>query len=129
MGAATDTLALLDRTAPGRVVVYGSLPPDARDLDLLVRDRDAAALEQALRDAGFTGRGGVWARFAGGETTAVDLTRASERGLPASEVAALFDEAIVLEGCERVARPSPQHAVLLLERRGSLGEKQRARMA
>jgi thymidylate kinase len=129
MGAAADTLALLDGAVAGRALVYGSLPPAARDLDVLVRDADAPALERALRDAGFTGRGGVWARFAAGGATAVDLSPASEWGLPAPEVDALFDEAILLDGCEHVARPAPQHVVLLLGRRGSLGEKQRARLA
>jgi len=48
---------LIDTVVAGRVLVYGSLPPDGRDLDLLVREPEERAIGEALPEAGFVRRG------------------------------------------------------------------------
>jgi thymidylate kinase len=111
-----DALALLDDALSGPAVVFGSLPPAGRDIDLLVRraERDAAA--RALAAAGFERDGHRWVRFADWTACCVELEPAEEWRLPPAALNALFDEAFALEGRERVRRPSPHHQLLLLAR-------------
>jgi thymidylate kinase len=125
-------LDLLDAAAAERVLVYGSLPPEGRDVDLLVRPPERTALEGALEEAAFVRHGGVWARFANCAATVVDLADAEVWRLPQGELAALYAEAAPLEGRSNLVRPSPRHTLLILARRsayGPLGERQRARLA
>jgi thymidylate kinase len=124
---------LTDRTARGRVVVSGSLPPRGRDLDLVVRPGDEQRLADALRNEGFRQHGGEWARFRACGAEQVDLIPGTHWELPDAELDALFADAIPLGGYERLARPAPHHLLLMLSRRliqgdGQLDEKRRARV-
>ena len=128
----TGELAL-DRLLPGRALVYGSLPPGGRDLDLLVPPDEAGEAEQAAMAAGFLRRGDAWARFADCGVTVVELTPVSDWELPSPEAEALFAEARPLDGFSRLTRPAPHHALLILARRiaregRGLDGKRRARV-
>lgn len=125
-----DILALVDGAAAGRVVVIGSLPPAARDLDLLVGSADEQAIASALREAGFEQKGTTWARFAGCTAAAVELLPAPSWELPPAELDALFAAGELLPGCARTVRPGAAHTLLILARllgRRGLPEKRRAR--
>jgi len=122
---------IVDASAPGPVLVFGSLPGAGRDLDLLVRDDDLDALGEVLRSEGFRNRGDEWVQFAGGSADAVDLVPASAWGLPAAELEALFVEARPVDDCARLVRPAPHHDLLILARLtgvGPLSDKRRARL-
>jgi hypothetical protein len=80
----------LDEGIDGRVLVFGSLPPQGRDLDLLARPDQFSKLEMLLRGEGFIPRGQRWARFAGPDVALVELVPAERWQLPARELAALF---------------------------------------
>jgi thymidylate kinase len=125
--------ALLDGVLSERVLVYGSLPPGGRDLDLLVRVGERLTVERCLRDAGFDQRQSEWARFAGCTVELVELAEAESWDLPDEELRALFAEARPLEGLRHLTRPAPHHSLLILARRlaagdGTLDAKRRARL-
>jgi hypothetical protein len=132
--ASTQSVAtLVDRAATGRVVIVGSLPPEARDLDLLVLPDDEAAIANALRGEGFVAEGESWARFAACTATEVELLPAHGWGLPAAELESLFAESVPLRGFEHLAAPAPHHRVLigatrLLGRSGHLAPRHRKRV-
>jgi len=134
IGSPTESVAaLVNRAATGPVVIVGSLPPDARDLDLLVRPDDEAAIVRALRGAGFVRDGESWARFTGCTATEVELLPAQSWALPAAELDSLFAESVPLPGFERLAAPAPHHRVLigatrLVGRSGHLAPRHRARV-
>jgi thymidylate kinase len=124
--------AELDAAIPERVLVYGSLPGRASDLDLLVRPAARAALQAWLPSAGFRRLPAGWVRVGGGLTAVVDLADVADWDLPADQVADLFDRAVPLDGMGALARPAPRHALLVLARRvqacgGRLGHRQLAR--
>ena len=100
-----------------RVLVFGSLPPHGRDLDLLARPREAQALAAGLAAQGFERHGRVWGRFRDCGVEVVEVAPAETWRLPVSELDALFAEARPLESSERVCRPAPHHALLILARR------------
>ena len=111
---------IVDAALDRRAGVVGSLPPEGRDLDVLVREPETVArLERALRAAGFAPLGGSWLRFAHMTAEIVELIPASSYGVDAAALDSLFAEAIVLAGCAHLARPSPVHVVLLIARRGA----------
>jgi thymidylate kinase len=124
---------IVDAAAPRRVLVFGSLPGVGRDLDLLVRDADLAPLRAVLAHEGFRSRGDEWVRFRDCTADAIDLVPTSAWRLPAPELDDLFAEARPLEGLERLVRPAPHHALLVLARlagrAGTLPEKRRRRVA
>ncbi len=122
-----ETADLVDAATPGPVLVFGSPPPAGRDLDLLVRTGEEAALAEALAREGFEQRGVEWVRFAGCSAEAVDLVPAAAWGLPAAELEALFAEATPVEGYRRIVEPSPHHQLLILARIG-YRTKRRARL-
>jgi thymidylate kinase len=116
------------------VVVFGSLPPGARDLDLLVRAGEEAVVGSALEEAGLVGRGSKFAAFGACTAFGVELTAVTSWGIPRREAEALFADSIPLEGAERITRPAPAHALLILARRlalshGRLADKLRPRIA
>jgi thymidylate kinase len=124
---------IADAAASRRVLVFGSLPPEGRDLDLLVRDEEARAIIAALEAEGFQRRGHELARFAECTVEPVELIDAASFGLPAAELEELFADGVPLEGCSSLVRPAPHHALLILARRvaygsGELDEKRRARL-
>jgi len=119
---------IVDGAIAGRAVVVGSLPPDGRDLDVLVRgDADVARVAEALRRAGFVCGPGAWLRFAHLTAELVDVIPAESAGLPPAAEEALFAGAITLDGCRRLARPAPPDALLLLARKVAAGEPLTAR--
>lgn len=112
---------LVDAMVEDRVLVFGSLPPRGRDLDLLVRSPEAAALDAGLEAGGFTRHGSRFARFDDCSADVVDLAPAGSWRLPDQELRALFSEAEGLAGTRHVVRPAPHHALLIIARR-SVGE-------
>jgi thymidylate kinase len=127
-------IELVDSALTGRAVVFGSLPPVARDLDLLVRGADVEGLAERLAAEGFVRRRREWARFRECAVEVADVVDA--RGwwsLPADEVDALFNDGVPLEGTRHLVRPAPHHALLILARieaggQGRLSDKRRARV-
>src|SRR5215207_8322671 len=57
--------ARIDAALPDRALLYGSTPPEARDLDLIVSERGAESAAAVLAGTGYGRRGTVWARFEG----------------------------------------------------------------
>lgn len=124
---------LIDAAISHRVLVFGSLPPEGRDLDLLVREDEKRAISTSLTQAGFVRKASEWARFASCSVEIVELVDAASWALSATELDALFDDALIIEGLHNVVRPSPPHALLILAQRiacgdGVLDEKRRSRL-
>ena len=71
----------------------------------------------ALPDFGVIRKRGAWARFSGCSVTSLDLVEVSDWGLADGESDALFDEALPVEGFQKLVRPSAVHALLILARR------------
>jgi thymidylate kinase len=114
---------IVDGAIARRAVVVGSLPPDGRDLDVLLRgEAETARVADALRRAGFVCGPGAWLRFAHSTAELVELIPAAEAGLPPAAEEALFAGALPLAGCERLARPAPPDTLLLLARKVAAGE-------
>jgi hypothetical protein len=132
-GGQLDVLRAIDGAVRHRVLVYGSLPPEARDLDLVVHPDDGAAIARALGRMGAIHRGTQSAVLRGCSVTVVDLIPVATLALPSEEEHALFAEATPLEGLVRVVEPSSHHALLILARRlkraRALQEKHRGRIA
>lgn len=128
MNAAT----LIDEHADHSLLVFGSLPPTGRDLDLLVPSADVATIEKLLADNSFDSAGRLWARFVGCDVDVVEVIPASKWGLPPVEEAALFDESRPIEGMMHLTQPSPHHVLLILARRvarsGELDNKKKRRL-
>lgn len=112
-----DVLGLIDDALPERALVFGSVPPAARDLDLVVPPAANDAVAGALEGAGFSCRRGVWALFRGCAVAAVELLPPARLGLPEPEVAVAFAEARPLAGRTRLAEPAPHHVLAILARR------------
>ncbi len=126
----TDVLSILDGAVDARVLVYGSLPPEGRDLDLLARPAQETQLAEALERAGFERHGRTWARFHDCGVDVVEVTPATGWRLPERELEALFDDATPLAGATSIVAPSAPHTLLILARllgRRGLPEKRRAR--
>jgi thymidylate kinase len=125
-------LELVDSLLSDRALIFGSLPPHGRDLDLLVTADDAASLAAGLSDRGFLSVGGTLARFRDCTVDVVDLARSDSWEIPESERVALLAEARPIEGTTRLALPAPHHALLILTRRlargGALNQKRLARI-
>lgn len=123
--------AVLDAIAPGPVVLVGSLPPGARDLDIIVREGDRAGIERGLHSAGFHSRDvrwgevsyRIWARFADGGVHAVELLPPAGFGAPAAEVERLVADARPLDGYANLRRPAPHDVLLVLARHIAEGGK------
>jgi thymidylate kinase len=132
MAAWMNAHEVIDSALSDLALVYGSLPPGGRDIDVLVRPAEEAAACRALDDAGFMRRGLQWVRFSACTVEIVDLTPAAEWHLPEAELEGLFADARPIDGLDRLARPAPHHVVLILARRvaagGALDAKRRARL-
>jgi hypothetical protein len=117
--ALEDIARLVDAAVSSRALVFGSLPPAGRDLDLLLQPADHRTATARLAAAGLDRHGDSWALFADCSAAAVDLVRGDEwalpqaeeeallaEALPRAEEEALFAEALPLDGpCEAPARP------------------------
>lgn len=112
-----NSVALLERALSGRAIVFGSLPPSGRDIDLLVREEQLSGLQSALSEAGFRSRRGTWADFSSCPPTVIELIASSSWGLGGGGTEALFADAVPLEDCAWLCRPSPHHVLLILARR------------
>lgn len=123
----------IDAVVEHRILAFSPLPPEGRDVDLLVRPTEQSALAALLAQEGFHERGWEWARFRACSAEAVDLVPAMSLVLPETELESLFSEALPIEGMRNLARPAPHHFLLLLARYtvegdGALPEKRRVRV-
>ncbi len=129
----SELASLVDGLAPERVVVFGSPPPEGRDLDVLVRPPARGALEAALAGAGFVARAPRWARLRDCTIDVVELHDPHAWGIGPAEAEDLFARATPLPGAQRLAAPAPHHALLILARRlggrGPLSARHRQRVA
>jgi thymidylate kinase len=125
----------IDSLCASHVLVFGSLPPHGRDLDLLTQTSvEARSLKSALSEQGFIARGSSLVRFTDPSIEGVDVVEAAEWGLPGSEVQALFAESLPIDDLTHLVRPSPKHSLLILARRFArsgphLANKHRDRIA
>lgn len=117
MADLTHLALAVDALLTERALVYGSLPDDAHDLDLLVRRRSVKPLAEQLSSAGFDDWDGRWVRVNGTATHVVEPLDISAWRLPADQVAALFASARPLAGCQHLAEPAPHHRLLIFARR------------
>jgi hypothetical protein len=123
---------MIDRVVDQRAVVLGSLPPEGRDIDLLVVSADEAAVAARLRDDGFRRSGREFVSFRGCSPCAVELVPAATLNVRASELRSLFSDGVPLEGLVNVVEPAPHHVLLILARKlgrtQALSPKQRRRV-
>ena len=124
---------LIDAALSEGVLVFGSLPPDGRDLDLLARPGGHRQVVDVLSKNGYLNRGIQWVSFAQ-DTDAVDLVPADDWGLSSEALDALFSDALAVPGYRHLVRPAPKHALLIMARRvaragGELDPKKRDRIA
>jgi thymidylate kinase len=123
----SSIVAAIDEALDETVIVTGALPPQGRDLDLLVSDEQARRLPQILAAHGFLARGRKvaprrlasqqWVKIEGSAALAVDLNPIRRWDLPRKEEDALIAEAVPIEGCRHLARPSSHHVILIMARR------------
>lgn len=123
----------IDSVVEDRVLAFSPLPPEGRDVDLLLRPAEERVVAALLAREGFRARGWEWVRFRACSAEAVDLVPATSLALPDDELQSLFSEARTLEGLRNLARPAPHHFLLLLARYtaegdGSLPDKRRTRI-
>jgi thymidylate kinase len=130
---ARAVVEVIDSVAADRVLVFGSLPPDGRDLDLLVRPSEEEALARAFALQGMLPRNHKWVIFRNCSAYRVELVPVRSWPLPTAEADALFDEASPVEGSARLFRPASYHQLLIYALRVTngrgLAEKHRARIA
>jgi len=122
---------MVDAASPEPVLVFGSLPPEGRDLDLLARPAAEKAIADALAGQGLLRRGAQWAFFGQGKAFGIELVPAESWRLPAAELERLFAEATPLPGARMLVEPAPHHALLIAARKGGgrLDAKLRTRVA
>lgn len=126
--------ALIDGALDERVIVFGSLPPQGRDLDLLARPHEVKTLTTFLRRTGFVEHGGEWVRFHDCTADSLDIVSTEEElRLPEDELHAVFAEGREIPGFGRLVRPAPWHVLLLVAQRvaaegGVLSVKRRGRI-
>jgi thymidylate kinase len=109
-----QTCQTLDLALSARALVFGSLPPHGRDLDLLARPQQERECVEALQRAGFARRGRRFARFGCGCAYEVELFSSDCLGLADDVLEDLFAQAKPLDGCRQLVRPAPHHLLLLL---------------
>jgi len=117
MPLAEDATALLDSVVSRDVLVFGSLPPEGRDIDLLARPPEAEAADRALATAGFIEGPGSWVRFEACSAVAVEVVPAADWTLPDDELERLFAEACPIAGFSHLVEPAAHHQLLILARK------------
>jgi thymidylate kinase len=128
-----DVPSIIEAAAQGRVLVVGSLPPAGRDWDLLLDERDRAAVANRLSAEGFVAIGERWVRPSSEASDVVELLRSADWRLDAREVDRLFADAQPLDGRDRLCLPTPSDRLLILARKlprtpGFLEPKHRERI-
>jgi thymidylate kinase len=93
------------------------MPPEGRDLDLLVRHPEAGEAAALLAAEGFLNRNEQWVAFKGCSAQVVDLVPASDWDLPEGEIGELFEEARAADGLKHLVVPSPRHQLLIMARK------------
>jgi len=125
--------AAVDALLAERAIVFGSLPPEGRDLDLLVSPQEKRRLAAHLTQEGWLQRSKTFVRFAGGTAFAVDLVVLADWAPNALVAGLLTKRAEPLPGFVNLAAPAPHHRLLTLARRFGEGmeldERKRARLA
>jgi thymidylate kinase len=120
---------VIDSAVDDRALVFGSLPPAGRDLDILVRPSEERAVQDRLAAAGFIQRGNEWACFTDGSAYGVEVLSAAAFDLPDAEFDALFREAVPLDGFRHLVEPAPHHRLLILAANASaVNASRRARV-
>jgi hypothetical protein len=130
----TDLLRTIDAVVENPVLVFGSLPPAGRDLDLLALPRDAEAIARRLSEEGFLPWGRGWVAFRGCSAQAVELIPPAKLRLPDDELRQLFAEGTAIAPTTKIVEPAAHHTLLIAARRlardrTQLAPKQRARIA
>lgn len=125
---------IVDAAASGPVLVVGSIPPEGRDLDVLVDPATRDVLAATLEGAGFERHGDSWIRFAERSAYAVDLIPCGDWNVSDDELRAAMSIAETIPGFRQLVRPAPGHALVVLARklsgeRGSLRAKHARRIA
>jgi thymidylate kinase len=139
---AQAAVAAIDEACEEDVIVTGSLPPQGRDLDLLVSEEQALRLPEVLAKHGFLPRGRdvtprrsaskQWVLIVGCSALAVDLNPVRRWGLAPEQERALVADAMPIEGYRHLVRPSPSHTILILARRlvtGGLSSRRLGKLA
>lgn len=108
---------VVDRSLESAAVVFGSLPPGGRDLDLLVRSAAYERSRGALLRIGYHAKGDTFAWFGSCSAHGVDLVRVEDWKLGPGQAEALFAAALPLDGYEKLKRPAPHHVLLIAARR------------
>ena len=116
---AADVAAAIDAVVAGSVLVVGSPPPGGRDLDLLAKPDDYAAIRSWLDQSGFVPWGHTWARLHDPGVYAVELSTTERWSASRADVSCLFADSEPIPGFRHLVRPGPA-AVLLLAARGTV---------
>ncbi len=128
----SELLRTLDGVLENRALVFGSLPPTGRDIDLLVTPDDELTLGSALRAREFVERGRHWVSFGGCSVAVVEVIPAASLRVPGGELDAVLADGLPLAGLARIVEPAPHHMLLILARKlvheRALPAKHRARI-
>ncbi len=114
---AQGLLAAITSVVEDPVLVFGSLPPRGRDLDLLVRSPERDRIARLLQGEGYVSCGSRWASFRDGSGLSVELVPAGTWNLPERELHALYSEARPLKEMAPLVTPAPHHTLLIAARR------------
>jgi thymidylate kinase len=128
-----NLVEVVDAALNDRAIVFGSLPPHGRDVDLLIRQHSRRSVVTALEKRGAIGVNEQWALFTGCRVQSVDIVPASEWRVTPGALAALFEDSLPLEPFNHIRKPAPRHTLLILARRlafesSSLRDKHRTRI-
>jgi hypothetical protein len=132
-GSLAELARDLDVLVQAPVLVTGTLPPEAADLDLVAGSSEFQALVGHLEGAGFRRWRRTWARFDTDPPLAVQLTAAAGWGSGRDhDGEELFRDARPVDGFRHLMRPGPAVQLVLvaqslLVRRGSLPTAKRRR--
>lgn len=117
MSADQEAASVIEAAVSEPVLVFGSLPPAGRDIDLLVRPVARGELDSALRAGGWRVRKDLYVRFARCTADVIEVVPADDWRLPAAEVDRLFAMASPLRGHSRLVEPAAHHSLLILATR------------
>ena len=128
-----ETIGVVDAALTQRALIFGSPPPDGRDLDLLVSPSDVEAVRAALAAEGFVRAGNEWYRLRASHASAVEVVSSASWRLPPAELDEMLRSATTYGSARNVVIPTPVHTLLILARRlaggGRLGPRQLERLS